>query len=337
MMKKLVFLLLIVTDLCFAREFCESKNYTDSLWNRNRVQEEVFLAASEIRTDIFSAYMASYIPMTRERDKERCAGSLSSDSQKRNLIGDHLADIMSRFHISYTLRCIENPSWNSNSSSFCADYRRVTQNDMNSLSAMLLASATYLSSHMATSLAALIHDDNFWSTYPGHRLEKNKKLEYEKREKEIRNYKKLYDKNNPFLAQSLSTVVTSLEQGCYINSKTMNIASSLIEKLNLTEYVFKIVRDETFKVALRVAFEQSPQMHPMISTDRQTGRNYVDFDKLDYWTREPKSLRNHKRNTALLLHPPGFQYVTKSLGGLAQSDFHPEHDCSLTAPLHFDD
>ena len=72
---------------------------------------------------------------------------------------------MSRFHISYTLRCIENPSWNSNSSSFCADYRRVTQNDMNSLSAMLLASATYLSSHMATSLAALIHDDNFWSTY----------------------------------------------------------------------------------------------------------------------------------------------------------------------------
>ena len=69
-------------------------------------------------------------------------------------------------------------------------------------------------------------------------------------------------------------------------------------------------------MALRVAFEQRPQMHPMISTDRQTGRNYVDFDKLDYWTREPKSLRNHKRNTALLLHPPGFQYVTKSLGGL---------------------
>ena len=82
----------------------------------------------------------------------------------------------------------------------------------------------------------------------------------------------------------------------------MNIASSLIEKLNLTEYVFKIVRDETFKVALELAFEQSPQTHPMISTDRQTGRNYVDFDKLDYWTREPKSLRNHEKHRTLL-HP----------------------------------
>ena len=89
----------MISELSFAREFCQANNYASTLWNRNRVQDEVFAAASEIRTDIFSAYMASYIPMTFERDKERCGGKLGSSPilKKQNLIGDHLADIMSKF------------------------------------------------------------------------------------------------------------------------------------------------------------------------------------------------------------------------------------------------
>ena len=211
-MKYIILALIVISEVSFAREFCQANNYASTLWNRNRVQDEVFAAASEIRTDIFSAYMASYIPMTFERDKERCGGKLASDSQKQNLIGDHLADIMSKFHIKYTLKCIKNPSWNNNTSSFCADYRRVRQNNLNSLSAMLIASSTYLSSHMATSLSALVLDDKFWAAYPGHTMTDNFSREIESRIKEIRIYKKLYDKNNPFLAQSLSTVIGSLEK-----------------------------------------------------------------------------------------------------------------------------
>ena len=84
-------------------------------------------------------------------------------------------------------------------------------------------------------------------------MKDNFSREIESRIREIRIYKKLYDKNNPFLAQSLSTVIGSLEKGCYVNSKTMNIASSLVEKLNLGEYVFKLIRDETFEIALKIA------------------------------------------------------------------------------------
>ncbi len=211
----------MISEVSFAREFCQANNYASTLWNRNRVQDEVYAAASEIKTDIFSAYMASYIPMTHERDEERCGGSLASNSPKHDLIGDHLADIMSKFHVKYTLKCIKNPSWNSNSSSFCADYRRVRQNNLNSLSAMLIASSTYLSSHMATSLSALLLDDKFWSSYPGHTISDSASAEIAERMREVRKYKKLYDKNNPFLAQSvrdyqrhiLSSRITNPQEG----------------------------------------------------------------------------------------------------------------------------
>ncbi len=333
-MKYIILALIIISEASFARDFCQANNYASTLWNRNRVQDEVHAAASEIKNDIFSAYMASYIPMTFERDKERCGGTLASDSVKQDLIGDHLADIMSKFHVKYTLSCIKNPSWNTNSSSFCADYRRVRQDNLNSLSAMLIASSTYLSSHMATSLSALILDDKFWTSYPGHTISDSKPAEMESRMKEIRKYKKLYDKNNPFLAQSLSTVIASLEKGCYVNSKTMNIASLLAEKLNLGEYVFKIIRDETFEIALTLAAKIAPRRHPMLSKEGANNYYYVDFEKLSYWDIEPLSLRKHKRNTSLLVHPPGFSFITRNLGGIEQSEFNLNAECRLTNPRY---
>lgn len=327
----------MISEVSQARDFCKANNYASTLWNRNRVQDEVYAAASEIKHEVFSAYMASYIPMTFQRDKERCGGSLASNSFRKDMIGDHLADIMSKFHVKYTLKCVKSPSWNSNSSSFCADYRRVTQNNLNTLSSMLIASSTYLSAHMATSLSALILDDKFWHSYPGHNVVDDYDDEMASRVREVKSYKKLYDKNNAFLAQSLTTVIDSLEKGCYVNSKTMNIASSLIEKLNLGEYVFKVIRDETFAIGLELATNMNPKLHPMLSKEGANNYYYVDFDKLAYWRVEPKSLREHKRNTSLLVHPPGFSFITRNLGGIEQSEFNLNAECRLTAPRYTND
>ena len=116
---------------------------------------------------------------------------------------------------------------NSNSSSFCADYRRVTQNDMNTC-AMLFAECNLPVFAHGNIFAALIHDDNFYQHIPVTDWRRTRNGVREK-EKEIRNYN-VHDKNNPSWPRVFYSQTS--EQGCYINSKTMNIASSLIEKLN---------------------------------------------------------------------------------------------------------
>ena len=94
--------------------------------------------------------------------------------------------------------------------------------------------------------------------------------------------------------------------------------------------MFKLIRDETFEIALKIAKNINPKLHPMLSKEGANNYYYLDFEKLAYWDNEPHSLRDHKRRTSFLVHPPGFSFITKKLGGIEQNEFNLSTECRLT-------
>ena len=328
-------LALFLSTSSFSREFCSESLSSSELWTKSTVQQRVFQAAETIKDDLFSAYMTSYIPMTFQRDLERCniGGALSSESYKKNLIGDHLANVMSRFHVSQTLSCIENENSDNNFISFCEDVRKVRRENSNSLNAMLLATANYLSSHMSQSLLAVILDDSFWMNYPNHKLSSNWKAELSFRIKEVRSYKDLYDKNNAFLAKHIETVLNSLTSGCYIKNDGLTTAAQIAEKLNLAQPVFKLIRDKTFETAIYLADKVKKEEHPMLEV--RESLSYIAYGNYKPWKVEPDKLKKLKFNTQFLFHPPGISVVTKALGALTQNQYNQRTSCQREQVNYF--
>ena len=318
-----------------SREVCDVQENT-GLWNRNKIQLEVYEAAKTMQPKVYSSYMTSYLLMTFRRDQQRCGGELDSNSKKQNLIGDYLADIMSRFHVSYSLKCHNDISWNQNTSSFCADFRAIERDNRNSLSAMLMLSSTYLSSHMASSILALIFDDYFWNRYQKLEDGLNDYSDIEMRIQAVTSYKSLFDKNNKFLAQSLVPVVSSLESNCYLRTKRASFATSIAESLPIGKLLFKIIRDTSFKAALNLSRRISPEDHPMLSQFDSDGLYKVNFKKIRQWSSEPAILKKIKFQAELLLHPPGLSVVTKSLGGLNQESYSMLPTCEMMEPVIID-
>ena len=294
------------------------------IWGPGRIHAEVKATAQRMRPSLFSAYTTSYIEMTQERDIARCFGDLKADDSESELIGDRLADIMSRTYISVAEKCFEDPGFDLSFSGFCQDARDIKRGDHDSLGAAMFVTATYLSSHMATALVAVIYDDLFWNQFPDsatHGLLKSPQLVLKARLRWIDRYKPYYDKNNEFLAQNFSTVARTLVNACYLRSNALENVALLAKILPSSKLVFGLVRDRTFFAARALALSllDDPSDLPLLT--RVDDQYLVDIDGYHPWTVEPPELSAIKRTARQLFLPPLSSTVFRALGGLKQQEY----------------
>merc|ERR1719469_545596 len=75
-------------------------------------------------------------------------------------------------------------------------------------------------------------------------------------------YKATYDSFNPFLADNVDTIGTSLWEKRITSTKAVNIASKLVWTGGVVK-MFEAIRTETFDLAMRAAKEFRVGSHPM--------------------------------------------------------------------------
>lgn len=250
--------------------FCEltgpPANRTET-WSRDHVQYQLqrLLSSPEMKGKVAAAYPISYLDATRARDKERCReGGELRGSGLNELIGDHLADLMSRHFILAMSQCHqERPNHSPTSHGFCQAIKVVEQEDHNTMISAVRLTSVYLGSHMATSLLAVIWDDHFWDKALGYTPSMEKRLEH------MRAYKTLYDKNNLFLAKRLWQIPASLLKAGYIRQRGTVTATRLVLHYPLWQETFRGIRNRTFRLALSMATEYSPQKHPMLKGNQE--------------------------------------------------------------------
>ena len=271
------------------------------IWNAAIVQQEISrLATSDgLRSTPLAAYPTSYVDMTAARDRERCQGTLMITDRRSRLIGDHLADLMSRWLVLSVEEC---NSARTNALGICGSASRTVHDQLGTLESALDMTAVYLSSHMATAIVAVAYDDQFWeqefsesthcAQHPCSASVWKSRIDFLKR------YKPYYDLNNKFLATNLTTVAESLQKACLIRGPAFLLGAKLLERLPL-ENLFKSIRDETFAAALAALGAIDPDTHPML---RKDSRNYVaQFDEFKIWETPPQSLLRAERTARAVL------------------------------------
>lgn len=244
------------------------------LWNAAQVQEQVFRLTQSpwLRDTPLNAYPISYVAMTHARDEARCGGILATTDREDALIGDLLADIMSRQLVNAMAHCSEtSPLAYDSQVGFCAAMDRIRAQKQNTLSSALEITGVYLSSHMALSLATVVRDDTFWhqefpedTHCPAYQncpqTVINRRIVWMKR------YKNHYDRNNQFLAENLQTVITSLTQACYMKQIPVFSASARLLRGNpLLTQVFGSIRDRTFHGGLTLGQYAPPEQNPLLT------------------------------------------------------------------------
>ena len=260
------------------------------IWNAATVQYETNrLATSDrLRLTPLAAYPTSYVAMTAARDRERCQGALKIAERPSRLIGDHLADLMSRWLVLSVEECSADRS---GALGICGAVSRTVQSRLGTLESALDMTAVYLSSHMATALLAVAYDDQFWeqefpkSTHCAQHPCSS--VVWQSRAAFLRRYKPYYDLNNRFLATNLTTVAASLQKACLIRGPAFAIGAKILERLPL-ENLFKSIRDETFDAALSALVAINPDAHPMLGADG--GKHIAQFDEFKIWENPPQAL-----------------------------------------------
>lgn len=329
-------------DFCSIDAAAASANDPQQVWGQARVQDEVWSALARLRGSIASAYMAVYVPMTYERDVERCVGSLRSPDRLSTRIGDRLADVMTRYHIVLTGACVEDDGFDPNGAGFCEDIRDISRRNLDAVSAAALLTSTYLSSHMAQSLAAVMLDDTFWDAFPDRRVARPRTPSadaewaqaFERRMAYFERYKALYDLNNAFLAERVSLVARTLAESCYSRDGTLARVGRLTEVLPPPAWLMRTIRDRTFDAARELAYALmwEPGRHPMLG-GRADGRYVVEYGSYRPWAREPAVLRSIKARAAGLFLPFGAPVVFYSVGGQRQDEYVRSGGPSCPLPL----
>jgi hypothetical protein len=271
------------------------------IWNAATVNAEIsrLVESDGLRSTPLAAYPTSYVAMTAARDRERCQGSLKITDRPSRLIGDLLADLMSRWLVLSVEDC---RPVSTDALGICGSVSRTVQFKLGTLESALDMTAVYLSSHMATAIVAVAYDDQFWEQeFPesthclGHPCSSSV---WKNRADYLKQYKLYYDLNNKFLASNLTTVVQSLENACLIRGPAISLGAKILERLPL-ENLFKSIRDETFSAALATLAAIDPATHPML---RVVGGKYVtQFDDFKIWNAPPWSLVRGERNSRALL------------------------------------
>jgi hypothetical protein len=295
------------------------------VWGRATIQQELraLIIDPVIADTPWNAYPISYLTMTDARDQERCHGNLASRDRANRLIGDLLADYMTRGLIAASRTC---PTLSPGiSTGLCGAMGRIKNRRMGALEAALDVTSVYLSSHMAEALVAVILDDSFWNQeFPanthcrstpsenGQRLCPRSILQA--RLAWIQRYKIHYDKNNQFLSQNLVTVIRSLQNACYLGTPLPNVGAGLISQVPGISLIFGQIRDRTFRAALAWA-ATNPIRHPMLQWNPQEGIFVPRKGEYHPFTIMPAPLRDAEDNGRSVLL--GAQWLTRLLGPLA--------------------
>ena len=309
----LIAIFLKTSALALPQRFCETlkppKDLGDT-WSGPHLQKELLRLTrqKEMISRPWNAYPLTYVVLTKERDKERCksAGDLAG-SGVAELIGDKLADIMSRQFILQVSTCSKNPYIGNRKSGFCNAMQELEANQENTIDATLRFSTIYLSSHMANSLIAVILDDSFWEQVLDR---KSTRLE---RISRVLLYRPLYDKNNGFLAARVSLVIETLLAARYLEARGLATVTQLIERLPITKQLFKLIRDRTYDNAIGLAIKYKAEDHPMMTKGPLGWEvNYKDFqpDKKDH-----PQLRKLDQSNQLILARNLVALLSKQLGG----------------------
>lgn len=292
-----------------------------SLWNAATVQTQLrrlILDPNLIDTP-WNSYPVAYVAMTAARDFERCNNrSLATKNRSHQIIGDLLADLMSRWLALSSQQCAASPSLGDRRSGFCAAFERIRNQATDTFGASLEITTVYLSSHMAMSLAAVVRDDLFWNQefpadthcLPGKACPRTT---IENRIKWVKSYKTHYDRNNRFLAGNISTIVTTLRQACYLRGGVLDATSMLANNLPGLELLFGNIRDKTFQAAIELARTLPPESHPMLEK-QANGLFTRQFKNVRFFESMPPSLASAETNARALLRGPLF--LTSALPGL---------------------
>ena len=297
------------------------------MWNAATVhQETARLATSDqLRGTPLAAYPTSYVAMTEVRDQERCGGSLAIPDRQSRLIGDLLADLMSRWLVLTVEECEGNVD---DATGLCGSVSRTTNKRLGTLESALDMTAVYLSSHMATALLAVTFDDVFWSQefpasthcseHPCSPAVMRARVDFLKR------YKKYYDLNNKFLSSNISTVAESLKRACLIKGPAFEVGARIAERLPF-EGLFKTIRDETFAAVLGGISAVSPDTHPML---KQVGSSYTtQFAEFKLWDKPPQSIIFAERKARALLSNMLLTSGLSLLGSRSPQDLAESVDC----------
>jgi len=268
-------------------------------------------ASPSIKDTPWQAYPVAYVAMTAERDRERCSGMLRIGDRPSRLIGDRLADLMTRWLGLAVVHCREAGARTSRYG-LCASMARSHEQGLGSLESALDMTAVYLSSHMGGALLAVIYDDRFWnqefpvdthcSDTPCGAKVIARRAEY------VRRYKPAYDLNNAFLAKNLDTVMNSLKRACLIRGTLATTGARVAEHFPLAP-LFGKIRDEAFQGALDSIALVAPQDHPMIVEDgAEAGLGFRAYtpplftaDSFRDWDEVPEPLAKAERTARGLL------------------------------------
>ena len=245
------------------------------IWSAVTLQREITAVTRNplLRDTPWDAYPLVYINLTHARDVERCGGRLSTADRQNRLIGDLLADYMSRWLALSVVACARHPEAGDRDFGFCAAMSRIRNQRQNALQATLEMTAVYLSSHMAMGIAAVARDDAFWNQEfpsPTHCQAESQPCAaavLDERLKWMRRYKQYYDLNNDFLARNFATVIDTLERACYIDGALLGLGTRLTAPLPGLDLLFGTIRDRTFLAGLAWAARLDPVSHPMLVWD----------------------------------------------------------------------
>ncbi len=273
---------------------------TLSLWNAQDVQEHLLtLTKDAILIDTpWNSYPITYVAMTKARDFERCQGTLATPNLKHQLIGDLLADIMSRWLALSMQSCAAATRQGDPNYGFCGAMERILTNNLDTLGSALEITSVYLSSHMAMALAAVIHDDLFWNQeFPPathcRSLDRSPcpQETIDQRIRWVEDYKIHYNRNNRFLAKNVGTIIKTLRQACYIRGGFFDTSATLANQLPLPvmELFFGNIRDKTFRAGLELARTLDPSAHPMLAKDAD-GLYHRQFSHIKFFEKMPPPL-----------------------------------------------
>ena len=272
-------------DFCTLRGLATHAADASVLWDAETVQTQTRQAAVSARVSDtpLAAYPISYVRMTEERDRERCGGMLAIPDRASRLIGDLLADYMSRWLVKSTQDC-ELEQSGGVQTGICGAMRRSITKRLPSLASAMDMTSVYLSSHMASALVAVLYDDEFWNQeFPRatHCVRRPCGEEVmAARVSFVRAYKPYYDLNNRFLAKNLHTVMGTLTAACHIRGTLASASAHVLERFPL-ELLFGRIRDTTFSAAIAALPLVDPKTHPMLAFVE--GRYTGQFEVMREW------------------------------------------------------
>jgi hypothetical protein len=311
--------------------FCEVSNDElqirdgQALWGPASVQHYIreVLQKPYLKDTPNAAYPLTYLHMTAERDRERCGGTLSADDEGSEVIGDLLADIMSRWLVLSVDICSQTRS-DDLEIGICGAIHRGAQGRYDSLRSAVELTSAYLSSHMASALAAVILSDHIWLDNfpsPTHCPVGRDCPTYvlENRLRYVQDYKSLYDKNNAFLAGSIATVTQTLSNACYIRGPLVPAGGQLVNKLSIIKLIFSHLRDQTFKAGIALARSIRPELHPMLRRGRD-GYVEVEYGAFGQFQSLPQGLVELEKGARAAFANDAWSWLLKPLGGRDASE-----------------